>query len=173
MSGAAMSDKRVELLPCPFCGCADPWTGASPNSLPPAYTVFCSDVICMATVEGRTARRAALVWNRREMTLTAVTTPDLAERLAVAEERARVLGNMLDPVLDQLTVANKRLQALTKVAEPFARFNGSENPMRPEINALRGMIANLSSGTPTNRKYREARMAGAEALAKYDAGEGK
>jgi len=101
------------------------------------------------------------------------TIAALAERLAVAEERVRVLGNMLDPVLDQLTVANKRLQALTKVAEPFARFNGSENPMRPEIDALRGMIANLSSGTPTNRKYREARMAGAEALARYDAGEGK
>lgn len=55
-----------ELLPCPFCGNAHPKRVSSTNSLPPIYRIFCGDVtVCGATVEGRTMRRAEMVWNRR------------------------------------------------------------------------------------------------------------
>lgn len=53
------------LAPCPFCGDASPNARDFPNSLPPVFTVFCSDVRCLAEVQGRTAVRAALMWNRR------------------------------------------------------------------------------------------------------------
>ncbi len=69
-------------------------------------------------------RTLATRWHYEEAALSLIRThgPEIAaqaERLAVAEERVRVLES---------------------AAEPFARHNGSENPMRPEINRLRSVL---------------------------------
>lgn len=54
----------ANLKPCPFCG-AKPWTAEFHAALPPRYRVFCSDPACLAKVDGRTEKRAAIRWNRR------------------------------------------------------------------------------------------------------------
>lgn len=69
MSDNAPTPELVALLACPFCGSASPKLIEFPNSMESLYRILCSDVRCMAMIEGHTKRRAELVWNRRAPTL--------------------------------------------------------------------------------------------------------
>lgn len=55
----------VDLLPCPFCGSAEPIVAEPPEILPLSFQIICSGSGCNAVVESRTLARAKLMWNRR------------------------------------------------------------------------------------------------------------
>lgn len=100
-----------DLLPCPFCGAAEPIIAEHPNLLPPSFRVICSDGVCHAMVEARTLVRARLMWNRR------ATAAKDAEIEALRAEVAERVEGFADRA-EQLEARAERLaEALRECGE--------------------------------------------------------
>jgi hypothetical protein len=136
------------LLPCPFCGAAAMGVVSVMNAMPERHSITCSDERCLATVEGRTARRAALMWNRRLASSPARVGDDTA-RLDFIEDAAADLCCHADPIADTGDADVYWQVATHHMAPPRRRVIATEATAREAIDAA--MLAAAPAQEPSNQ----------------------